>query len=232
MSGLTSASFVKNRRYLVTPGSTGEQGTFIVSCARSFTGTTMYLSQPLPMSIAGSSTVKGIAVLMTITTTQSATEGSGVVLWQVTIGGVDYSYKEQLDIVRRIPRWELDAEMLTKRLPMIETIRERSDVAFDETINAALQMELLPRLRSRGIREENIVSTTSLIPAHVAAVAYHLAKNDPSRPSDYRAELRQELAGAIDLALQDVTGWYDSPQTDDGSAGESPGTFSSIGYSR
>lgn len=224
-----NVTVVKGRRYLVT-AAYGE--TFVVRAALSGTTDQLRTAQPIPMRLDGGSTIAGIAVSASITSAQANDVGSGVVVWSVTLAGQVYSYAEQLEVVRRIPRWELDADRLTALMPSIETLRERSDLALDETINAALEMELLPRLRSRGIVEENIISTEALVPAHVAAVAYHLAKNDPSRGIDARQALREELGGALDLALGDTLAWYDAPQTADPAPSQARGDFASMGYTR
>lgn len=225
---------VRGYRYLVR-STTGEQ--FIVRCAASQTSATLRLASPIPMDLAVASTVFGIALSRALTALETATEGKGALDWTATIDSVAYAWSEEIEIVRRMPRWELDEDELIRRMPDVLALRERNDLALDELLGAALEDELLPRLRARkdssgeAMREANIVSTWALVPAHVAACALFLARAQ-TRTREDRDEARSELEAKIDLALADADAWYDAPQGDSVDVDQERANFSPMFYSR
>lgn len=226
-----AATWVRGRRYLLDL-STGEQ--LVVKAAAGGTGTTLRLASPLPCDVPATSTVKGFAVSVALTADDTALETQhALVQWTATIGGMALPWAEEFAIVRRMPRWELDAEELVKRLPDVLGDRSRDDVDLSETIEGALEEELLPRLRgARKIREEDIISTWPLVPAHVAAVALFLARNDSSKAEAYREELRVELEQKLDLAIADLDAWYDAPQEETPQPTAEREDFTGYGYTR
>lgn len=213
---VTSQTWVRGRAYLVKCAT---REAFVVRSAKSGASTTLRLTQPLPMAIPASSNIYSLAITRALTTTETSVEGEGVAHWKATIGGIEYAWSETFRIVRRVPTWWLDSESLTRLLPLAVNMRERDDEDYTETIEAALNNELLPRLRAKGIREEDVVTTDPLTPCHVAAVALHLAKNDPSTPLDRREAAERDLVQSLDLAMADVGAWYDAPQTEDPTPG-------------
>ena len=225
---VTSAAWVRGRRYLLDL-TTGEQ--LIIKAALTATSTTLRLATPLPCAVLTGSTIKGLAVSVALTATDTGTEGEAKVEWTATIGGIAYAWTEHFEIVRRVPRWELDSEELLRRLPEAAALRDRSDMAIDELIDTALEDELRPRLRARKIREADIISTWELVPAHVAAVVVVLAR-DPTRSREYRQECESVLEQKIALALQDVDAWYDAPQTSDASLAQERADFSPMTFTR
>lgn len=184
---------------------------------------TMRLMSGLLADVPEDSTVQGFAVMRELTTneTEQVTEDVDATLeWTATIGGLELEWTEPFAIVRRVPVWVLDDDELVRRFPEVAALRERSDVMLEETREAALEEELLPRLRAKKdstgtpIREENIVSTWPLVPAHVAAVRLFLANNDMANfTKQDRDEARAELQQKLDLAFADADAWYTAPQS-------------------
>lgn len=225
----TSKAQVRGRRVVITTV-TGEQ--FTVRLSRSVTSATIYLASPLPMDVDTGATFTELRVSRALSLDETAQEGPGTVTWTATIGGQPYVWTEEFEIVRRVPRWEADTDEIERRFPEILALRERNDLALDETRDAALEEELLPRLRAKGIREANIVSTWPLVPPLVAAMRLFLSINDKSDPASRREELRAELEQKLALALQDVDGWYDAPQTEAPDVDQARADFSTLRWTR
>ena len=208
----SSTAWVRRRRYLVqTPGG----ARFVVVCRKTATGTTLTLSRPLPMAVASSSTISGIAITKALTSAQTDIVGPGVARFSATVDGDVATWDEPFRIVRRVPQWPLDSDELVRRLPWVATKRETDDDDYTDTIEAALDNVLLPALRAKTIAEEGIVTSWPLVPAHVAAVRLHLVENDTSATTEDRAFAREAFVMALDAALADVQGWYETDQAQD-----------------
>lgn len=224
-----STAWVRGRRYLVV----ADGHRFLVRCSRTVTGTTLSLGSPLPVDVPTGSPVTAYEVRYQLPAAATAAVGGGIVRWVVTLAGVAYEWADEIKIVRRIPQWPLDADELTRRFPEILAQRDSLDGDLEETIEAALEEELLPRLEAKGIEQENIISSWSLIPAHVAAVRLFVARDSRSASPERREELRKNLEDVIQRALDDQRAWYDAPETSDPSpGGTSAGEYGSLRYSR
>jgi len=226
---LAAIAQVRGRRLLLRATS-GEQ--FMVRCALTQTSATLNLSSPIPMALPQYTAVRGVAISRALTALETAQDGPAKVQWTATISGQVLEWTEAFEVVRRVPRWELDEDELTRRFPEVLALRERNDLALDELRDAALEEELLPRLRARKIREADIVSTWPLVPAHVAACALFLMRGNSKRTKEDRDEARSDLEQKIDLALADVDGWYDSSQDEEADVDDARADFTSLGYSR
>jgi hypothetical protein len=220
-------AFVRGRRYLLQL-TTGE----LLVVRAALTGATLRLASQLPCAVAASSTIAGLRISRALTAGETATEGRALVEWTATIGGQTYAWAEEIEIVRRVPRWELDAALLEERWPEVLALRENNDLALDETIDGALEQELIPELRAKGVREQDIITTWPLVPAHVAACKLFVAMNDRATTKAIRDELRADMVLALKRALGDVDAWFDAPQTTDPQLGQVPKDFSSLSYSR
>lgn len=224
-----STAWVRGKRYLVV----ADGHRFLVRCSRTVTGTTLSLGSPLPVDVASGSTVSGYEVSYQLPTAAVANVGAGIVRWSVDLDGQSYEWHDEFKVSRRIPQWPLDGDELTRRFPEILAQRDSLDGDLEETIEAALEEELLPRLEAKGIEQENIISSWSLIPAHVAAVRLFVARDSRSASPERREELRKNLEDVIQRALDDQRAWYDAPETSDPSpGGTSAGEYGSLRYSR
>lgn len=198
------------------------------------------LMSPLPCAVPISSRLYGLRVSRALTLLETALEGPAMIDWRVLSAGgaITAEWSEQFEIVRRMPRWELDEDELARRMPEIYAARDQGDVTLQETIEGALEEELLPRLRAKRdnygqpIREANIISTWALVPAHVAAVRLYLANNDPTKTKEQRDEARAEVLQKLDLAFEDADAWYDAPQTETPTVNAERGRFGVFRYTR
>lgn len=224
-----STAFVRGTRYLIVWDSAER---LVVRSARTQTGTSQKLMSPLPFDVAGGQLI-GIELIRQLTVLETATEGRGLIHWTATIAGVAYAWTEEFEIVRRVPTWMLDDDELLRRFPEVLARRDASDVSLQETREAALEEELLPRLMAGGILPQNIISTWELVPAHVAAVRLFLSRDARDVSLEQRDEYRRDLEEKISLALKNPRGWYDAPQETDPSPGtDDGGRFGVLGYSR
>lgn len=204
------------------------------------TSKTLKLMSPLPCDVPTSSRLFGLRVSRALTLLETEVEGPAMIDWRLLsdTGAITAEWSEQFEIVRRMPRWELDEDELARRMPEIYAARDLGDVTLQETIEAALEEELLPRLRAKRdnygqpIRESNIISTWALVPAHVAAVRLYLANNDPTKTKEQRDEARAEVLQKLDLAFEDADAWYDAPQTETPDVHAERGRFGVFRYTR
>lgn len=220
---------LEGARYLVTC----VDGQLAVRAAQGGTTASLRCASPLPCDVPAGSTIEAMAVVVSMTDAETSMVGKGSLLVDVTMNGISHQWAEMFEVVTRIQSWALDADELTRRMPEVLALRDRSDVTMSETIDAALEEHLIPRLRAKKIREDRIVSTWALVPAHVAAVRVLLAASDPATTEARAAQLRADLDQALELALSDVDGWYDAPQVASVPAPADPGvSYAGSRYTR
>jgi hypothetical protein len=216
-----SVAIVAGRRYLVTDATHGKR--LIVVASNTGTTSTLYLQEPTPYSIANGSTVKGIAVSVALTATQTAEPGSGYVLFRATVDGVVREWDEAFRIVRRVTSVHLSTTELTQAYPVVRQIASNTDLTLEEAINASWQMLVVPALAARGILDEDILTDEMIAPMHAAATVYHLARQWPAAPSEFVQRMhdayeqaKQTTYDRIDLAVrsQDVTPDLPTPGSD------------------
>lgn len=214
--------------------------------ADAFTGgdanaVTLYLMSPLVNDVPIGSELRGFQVSRALTALETADAGRGVIDWRILDGSnaVLAEWVESFTVAHRVPRWELDDDELQRRMPEVLALRDQNDVTLEETREAALEEELLPRLRAKrdqngnAIREERIESTWALVPAYVAAVRLHLANNDSSSTAERRAELRAELDAKVTLAMSDIDAWYTVPEIENPSPADAGSSdFASLRWGR
>ena len=207
---VTSATFVRGRQYLVVLAS---GSVLVVVSEKSVTGTTLYMTEPLLEDVASGCSVLGYACTRALSTAQTALVGRGTAVFRATLGGVMIPFAAEFRVVRRLPAWPLTSEQLTSHAPWVRTKKLRSDVGSAELLRAGLDIHLLPALRSKGIDEEDIISTEPLFAAHVAACCLQALYNDRTSTPELRAEARDDFDRALVQALASK-GWYEVPQED------------------
>ncbi len=175
----------------------------------SISGTTIYLDEPLPYAAASADLFFGWQVSHALLAAETDTEGEGLVIWNATIGGETVTWEDQFRIVRQGVGYTLNATRLTELMPMVRPLQEPQDGTYEETIRAAWEMYLVPRLTGRGLRPQRIHSWSYLEPWHAMACAYHLVRNSRRADSDELERWKAELATAADDALGAVDFWYD-----------------------
>lgn len=175
----------------------------------SVSGTTVYLDEPLPYAAASSDLFFGWRVSHALLATETDVEGEGLIIWNATIGGETVTWEDQFRVVRQGVGYGLNATRLTELMPMVRALQEPQDGTYEETIKAAWDLYLVPRLTGRGLRVQRIHSWNYLEPAHAVACAYHLVRNSRRADSDELERWKAELAAAMDDALGAVDFWYD-----------------------
>lgn len=178
-----SVTTIAGRRYLITDANHGKG--FTVTSSRSSTGSTLWVQEPLPASIANGSTVKGIAVTVALDAAQTTEPGAGTVLFRATVDGVVREWDEVFRVVRRITSVALTTTELTQSYPVVRQIASSSDLTLEEAIQAAWRMRMVPALAARGILDEDVLTDDVLVPMHAAATVLHLASQWPSAPSEF-----------------------------------------------
>jgi hypothetical protein len=179
-------------------------------------GNTVLLGSPLPCDIASGVSVFSLVVYATVSASNAQSTGPATVDVELTdANGEKFRLTQQFRIVRYVPNWSLTPERLQTLMPSIWHSREQDDHTLQETIDAALVNELLPRLAARGIREDMIRDTEPLEPAHVSACRLQLMLNDPTAPRERVADARTELADKVDMAMRHVESWVGDDSDDE-----------------
>lgn len=184
-----SVTIVAGRRYLITDAAHGKR--FVVVASNGGTSATLYIQEPLPSSVANGSTVKGLAVSVALTATQTDEPGTGYVLFRATVDGVVREWDEPFRVVRRITSVSLTPTVLTQAYPVVRQIASSSDVTLEEAINASWQMVIVPALAARGVLDEDIITDDVIAPMHAAATALHLARQWPSAPPEFVQRMQE-----------------------------------------
>ncbi len=200
---VTSATFVKGRRYLLT-ATTGE--VIPVTCSKSATGTTLLLADPLPLPMLTNSTVLGWRLSVALLAEQTASIGSCVAEWRAVLGGVTEAWADSFRVVERDGTYHLTGDLLVSSSPYATRLRPDADGDFSELIDAAWRRYLLPALLAKGLRQEQFVSRAELDAAHIAACEYFLSQQyeeDATR----REERKREYNESLTLVLASETLW-------------------------
>jgi hypothetical protein len=207
---VTSATFVRGRRYLLT-ATTGE--VIPATCAKSVTGTTLFLAEPLPMPLLTGSTVLGWRISIALTSAQTASIGRCVAQWTATLGGVSETWADDFEVVERDGGYHLTADILQSSSPYCVRLRPDSDVDFSETIDAGWRLFMRPALLAKGLRPSQFVSREELDAAHVAACELYLAKQYDS-DAQRREEKRRDFSEVLTLVLNSETLWVTEAEND------------------
>ena len=180
-------AWVAGRRYLITDATAGRE--IVVVASRSGTSTELWLAEPLLSGIGNGSTVRGIAVSVALTATQTNEVGAGYVLFRATIDGVVREWEEPFRVVRRITSVALTPTHLTQAFPVVRKLASATDTTLEEVINAAWHHYVVPALAARGVLDEDIMTDDVIEPMHAAACVLHLARQWPQASSEYVARL-------------------------------------------
>lgn len=182
-------TIVAGRRYLVTDASNGRE--IVVEATRGGSLTQLWVAEPLPCDIANNSTVKGLEITVALTAAQTATVGSGYVLFRATVDGIVREWEEPFRVVRRITSISLTPTSLTQSYPVVRKLASATDTTLEEAINAAWELMVVPSLAARGVLDEDIMTDDVIMPFHASAVVLHLARQWPQASSEYVARLEQ-----------------------------------------
>lgn len=200
---IASATTVRGRGYLVTPAN-GE--VFAVTAAKSATGTTMYLEEPLPVAVPVNATVSGWRISIALTADQTAELGAAIAEWTAVLGGVTEVWAAPFRIVERAGDYTLNGDTLTRSSPYARHRKLDNDSNYSEAIDAAWRLFIRPALLGQKIRPEMILSQQELEPAHIAAVEHYLAQaleDDATK----REEMKRALADALATLWQSRELW-------------------------
>ena len=195
-SSLTVASgsgIVRQRFYLIEDGA----NRYPVHVAE-VSGTTVYLSEPLADRIPNNTPLKGLAIITpSLTADQTATAGrSNLAKFRATLDGVQREFDQWFEIVRQVFPITLSPTRLLRR-GEVRNLRRSTDVGLMDTIQAAWEDTLRPKLRASGILEETINTPTEIEPAHIEAVMLHLYRDsgaDEEKIADQESRLERCIA--------------------------------------
>jgi hypothetical protein len=180
-------TWVAGRRYLITDATRGVE--IVVVASKSGSSTELWLAEPLISDIGNNSTVRGIAVSVALTATQTNTVGAGYVLFRATIDGVVREWEEPFRVVRRITSVALTPTHLTQAFPVVRKLASATDTTLEEAINAAWHHLVVPALAARGVLDEDIMTDDVVEPMHAAATVLHLARQWPQASAEYVTRL-------------------------------------------
>lgn len=187
-------SWIAGRRYLITDATAGRE--IVVVASRTATSTELWLAEPLVSDVGNNSAVKGVAVTVALTSTQTNTIGAGYVLFRATIDGITREWEEPFRVVRRITSVALTPTHLTQAFPVVRKLASATDTTLEEVINAAWHHFVVPALAARGVLDEDIMTDDVIEPMHAAACVLHLARQWPQASTEYvnRLEAAYEQA--------------------------------------
>jgi hypothetical protein len=180
-------AWVAGRRYLITDATAGRE--IVVVASKSGTSTELWLAEPLISDIGNGSTVKGIAVSVALTATQTNQVGAGYVLFRATIDGVVREWEEPFRVVRRITSIALTPTHLTQAFPVVRKLASATDTTLEEAINASWHHLVVPALAARGVLDEDSMTDDVVEPMHAAATVLHLARQWPQASAEYVTRL-------------------------------------------
>jgi hypothetical protein len=178
-----SVAIVAGRRYLVTDSASARP--VVVVAGRGGTLSTLWLAEPLPCDLGNASTVRGLAVSVALSATQTGEPGAGYVIFRATVDGVAREWDESFRVVRRITSVALTPTELTQSYPVVRQIASSSDLTLEEAIQASWRMVMVPALAARGILDEDILTDDVLVPMHASATVLHLARQWPAAPAEF-----------------------------------------------
>lgn len=173
------------------------------------TGSTVYLSTPIPFAAASGSTLKGIAITHALTAAETANYGEGIAFLAATMDGVQRTWSERFEVVRSIFTIPLSATELIERRPEVLRLRSSLEQGFDEIIKSAWLDVLRPELNSRGFHDERIRSPDAVVPPLLDAVVYKLSQS--AYPTDIALLQRreQEFIESVKRMIGSAKFWYD-----------------------
>jgi hypothetical protein len=183
----SAQTWIAGRRYLITNATRGKE--IVVVASKSGTSTELWLAEPLICDVGNGSTVKGIAITVALTSTQTNQSGAGYVLFRATIDGVVREWEEPFRVVRRITSIALTPTHLTQAYPVVRKLASATDTTLEEAINAAWHHLVVPALAARGVLDEDVMTDDVVEPMHAAATVLHLARQWPQASAEYVARL-------------------------------------------
>jgi hypothetical protein len=177
---LASAAAMKaGRRYLVT---TPAGVRLVVESDTTITDSTMTLREPLPHPVPAGSTVKGLAVLVPLTSAQtevvSKSERFGLIEVRGTVMGAPVASSTSYRCARRLAVPPLTPPELVQEYPAIKAMRSAQDRSLVQLIDAAWRNLVLPRVLVRESYPEDILDLTVLRPALGFACMLHAARQE------------------------------------------------------
>ena len=161
-------------------------------------GTTVYPSEPLLNPISSGAAFKGIAIITpALTAAETATAGrQNLAKFRATLDGVQREWDQWFEIVRQVFPVTLSPSRLLRR-GEVKNMRRSGDVALMDTIQAAWEDTLRPKLRAANILEETINTPTEVEPAHIEAVLLHLYRDsgaDEEKIADQESRLERAIS--------------------------------------
>ena len=195
---------------------------------------TLTLREPLPRAVPDGCTVSviDVAVDLPSTAVDEVHAGEhGIVVFTATVDGKLVRWEESFRIVRRVSSVVLTPTRLTQLYPSVRGLRGTSDVDYEEAIQAAWDVVVVPLLAAKGVLHEDIITDDVIEPLHAIATVLHLARQWRGVEADYVARLEASYEqvktttfARIDLAIRD--------QADETPAEVAPGSEPNRGIMR
>lgn len=205
----SAATVVRNRKYLLDCGD-GDQ--LVVIPRRSTVGTTVYLKEPLPRSIISGSQLFGLAVLVSLSAADTTLVGTGIVQWRASVARqTDRTWSSTFEIVRRICEVPLTDPELRQAYPIAERLQPKKDVDLMDSIEAAWEYLLLPRLKNRGVSEADILDSDVLKPLLALGTVLQLMRSDEGADLEFMKMLQDNFERDLG-ALTSRKDWLEASQ--------------------
>lgn len=171
------------------------------------------LLEPLPCAAPNGAPLVGWLLTVSLSPTDTATIGPGVVEWTATVQGVVHKWSTAFRVVERDQTYTLTPTVLASSSPFCRDSRPDDDVDFTETIDAAWRRFVEPDLLGKALRPERIVHGPHFEAVHIAACEYFLAL-EYEEDQQKRAERKSLLASAMEKVLNASDLWITSEAED------------------
>lgn len=228
----SATGIAEGRQYAIGLGAVDDDS--VVVKVRRQVGTTLTLTEGLPVAVAQSDTLKGFRVSHALTADETETSGEGLAVWKAAYAsGETRTWDQQFWVVRQRLHHTLTVTRLTSKYPQVLRLRPPTDEKLQEVIDAAWEDRVIPALEGRNIDVWTIKSAARLEPVVATACVLHLVLADAASTPEYVERAEKDYESALELALRGRHFWIDAPddrnpQADDDTPDESEFT----GYTR
>lgn len=196
-------------------------------------GTTLYLSDELPLALANGAAFVGWAVSHALTATETEHTGEGHALWTVTMAdGTQHPWRQSFFVSKMEEAPTLTWPALARRFPLVSRLRPAEDRDGSETVEAGWA-DLRHYLDVRGVRPERIKSWDILEHPHALACVFHLVSLREELDPDEIDRWRDRYYTARESLLSNSREfWYDESENETTRADDAPRNISGGRLSR
>lgn len=197
-------------------------------------GTTVYLTDPLPCNIPAGSTLLGAALTLALTLAQTAEIDhlqTSIAHVEATAGGVTRRWDHGFRIVRQEFARVLTVPKLLKLAPEVMRLRSDGSDTYGELIDSAYEY-LIQDLEGRGYEIARVNSPEKLNLTTVKRIRWALydAINGPAHDDTKEAEA--QYRDQLKMAEAGLRFWYDEADNDAPTGRQNPSRFSTTWLTR